>query len=95
MKKFFVLALALLLLFVFCACARPGVNSSLEKLNEAYNGKSNSDIHKALGEPDGCLSGLWGDIYLRSENEIVIFYYNSEGLIETIIITERQVTGNE
>ncbi len=42
---------------------------------EALQGRPREDILSAWGEPDGSLSGLFGDIY-RLEDSSIILYYN-------------------
>ncbi len=94
MKKLIAALLAFAMLFALCACA-PKVTpeSSQEELEEAFIGAAQEEIHRAFGKPDSMLSGLWGDIYLRGENEMVIFYYgdyDGTGCVEEIHISERQ-----
>ncbi len=35
------------------------------------------ELLEAWGEPDGCLSGLFGDVYKVSEERTVIVYYDA------------------
>lgn len=37
-------------------------------------GMTQQQVHEGLGEPQGSLSGLYGDIYLVDEKRIVIYY---------------------
>ncbi len=93
-KLIFVLLSAVLILAFFAGCAEVTPESSKEELEEAFLGATQEEIRRAFGQPDGILSGLWGDIYLRGENEMVIFYYEDYdgiGCVEGIKITERQV----
>lgn len=54
-------------------------------------GKNRDSIINAWGEPDGVLSGFWGDIWLLSDesNKQIIIYYDQDGIIENIRIAER------
>ncbi len=100
MKKLVAALLAFAMLFALCACA-PNVTaeSSQEELEKAFLGKTIGEVHRAFGDPDSFLSGLWGEIYRRGENEMVIFYYESvdggynddSGVVTEIHITERQI----
>lgn len=54
---------------------------SMEAL--AYlEGRTREEVHAAWGEPDGCLSGFFGDIYTVNDFSNIIIYYNSELLNE-------------
>lgn len=37
-------------------------------------GMQREDVHKIMGEPDGMLSGLFGDIYLLADGSMTIYY---------------------
>ncbi len=94
MKRFIAFLLAGLLLLLLCGCGKITAESSYEELEKAFLGATQEEVREVLGEPDSMLSGLWGDIYLRGENEIVVFYYgdyDGMGCVEQIHITERQV----
>ncbi len=60
---------------------------------ERLQGASTEQLQKQWGEPDGVLSGMWGDIWRLGEQEerIIIVYYDAEGLAETVIIQEREM----
>ena len=46
------------------------------------------EVHEILGEPDGMLSGFWGDIYLLDNGNEVIIYYDANGLVEHVKAAE-------
>lgn len=41
------------------------------------------------GEPDGMLSGFWGDVWHLNDDKNIILYYNKDGIVENIMVTER------
>lgn len=72
---------------------------SSEEATQRLYSFSKQQLLDAWGEPDGCLSGLYGDIWSDEESGmIVIVYYNmwqedySATLIERVGIGEKQVT---
>ena len=56
-----------------------------EEATEALAGKTEQEIRDKWGEPQSLLSGLWGDIYVYDENEIVI-YYDTNGTVSDVRI---------
>lgn len=58
------------------------------QLEEELSGLSNEEMHAAWGEPDGFLSGFWGDIWRFDEagDGQVILYYGAEGTVEDIVV---------
>ncbi len=44
---------------------------------------------KAWGQPDGILSGFWGEIWNLDATRMIILYYNAEGIVSEVKITER------
>lgn len=50
---------------------------------EKLLGVSLEQIHELLGEPDGTLSGLWGDIYELEDGTMFIVYYE-DGCVRTV-----------
>lgn len=50
---------------------------------EKVVGVSIDEIHETFGEPDGTLSGLWGEIYILRNGTTVIVYYTN-GFVEYI-----------
>ncbi len=59
-----------------------GLLDDIDILNETCYGMSNDEIHTMFGEPDGYLSGFWGDIYVNSDNRRVIIYYDEKGKVD-------------
>lgn len=51
-----------------------------EAAEAALAGQTRRDILDAWGEPDGTLSGLFGDIYNVEEGVGVIIYYDTESV---------------
>lgn len=62
-------------------------------VQEELRGKSREDMIDAWGEPDGMLSGLWGELWHLSDysNKEIILYYDEDGIIEDIKIADRTV----
>lgn len=44
------------------------------------------ELHEHWGEPDGTLSGFWGDFWNIGNNKQIIVYYNSDGCVENVKI---------
>lgn len=64
-----------------------------EQLDEKLTGLSQGDVHNSWGEPDGMLSGFWGDIYHVPDHcESIILYYDADGIVETIKVDNRNNT---
>lgn len=99
------LSLALITALILSLCACTGVSVSLEdiqklpreELEEKLLGLSQEEIHQMWGQPDSFLSGLWGDIYLLSEDDMmIIVYYETDiakaehGHVIGFKITQRQ-----
>ena len=91
----FLLSLGLLCL---AGCSADGVlglreleTLSEEDVLEALDGRPRDDIVEAWGEPDGMLSGFWGDTWHFGEGDgrIVVVYYDRDGLVENVKIGER------
>ena len=57
-----------------------------EQLEEKLIGLSQKETYHSWGEPDGHLSGFWGDTWqLNSEKgEYIIVYYDKDGIIENV-----------
>jgi len=54
-------------------------------------GISESNVHDIWGEPDGHLSGLWGDIYkIDGMDKYAIVYYDSNGYVMGVKINEAE-----
>lgn len=46
---------------------------------EALAGTARETVLKVWGEPDGGLSGLFGDVYETEDEHVIIVYYNHSG----------------
>lgn len=51
---------------------------------EALLGVSIERIHERFGEPDGTLSGFWGEIYQLDDGLEVILYYDADGMVNIV-----------
>lgn len=62
-----------------------------DDFQEELFGQYREDIIGVWGEPDGMLSGFWGDIWHLSDesNKQMIIYYDKDGMVEDIRIAER------
>ena len=102
MKKLIALVLALVCVLGLCACnPKEDANKQilpLEKVNE-FNQKeldkkligiSREDILDAWGEPDGQLSGFWGEIWqlVSEKSKHVIVYYDENGIVEHVMVKD-------
>lgn len=89
-----ILLLASLLFVIGCSSRSdiPGLEDipsyTQAQLEKELFGLSFEEMHAAWGEPDGYLSGIWGDIWRFDEasDGQVILYYDAEGEVEDIII---------
>lgn len=89
-----ILLLASLLLVIGCSSRSdiPGLEDipsyTQAQLEKELFGLSFEEMHAAWGEPDGYLSGFWGDIWRFDEasDGQVILYYDAEGEVEDIIV---------
>lgn len=103
MKKLTVLVLVLTFISALVGCAnrRDGTadtpeldeisDYTQEQLEEKLLGLSNEELHHLWGEPDGMLSGFWGDIWSLSDESKrqIIIYYDADGFVEHILVDER------
>lgn len=61
---------------------------------EDIKGVNNERLHELWGEPDGMLSGFWGDIWDIGDNRKMIVYYDNNGnVINVILDEEKEDTG--
>ncbi len=51
---------------------------------EKLLGFSVEQIHELFGEPDGTLSGFWGDIYQLDDGMEFIAYYDADGIVNIV-----------
>lgn len=63
-----------------------------ENFQEKLSGQSREDVIYLWGDPDGMLSGFWGDIwYLGDESKQIILYYDKDGVVETVRVMESSI----
>lgn len=101
-----VLGLALLCFLGLAGCSRNGVldkgelgtlveeeGYTEEQVLEKLAGKSWEDMEKAWGEPDGMLSGFWGNVWHFGEGDgwMVVVYYDRDGLVQDVRIGVREL----
>lgn len=55
---------------------------------EKLAGQSREDMISLWGEPDGQLSGFWGDTWNLEDNNshYIVLYYDSEGYVEDVVV---------
>ncbi len=87
MKRILILALACVLLLTGCKSGKifqlNEVDALIsekgygkEEFTQALAGRSRADIVDAWGEPNGRLSGMYGDIWMTGEELWVVLYYD-------------------
>ncbi len=59
-----------------------------EEIEEKLKGECRDNLLVSWGEPDGMLSGMWGDIWFLddAEGKKIIVYYDSDGYVENVLI---------
>lgn len=59
-----------------------------EEIEEKLKGELRDNILVSWGEPDGMLSGFWGDIWFldAEKDKKIILYYDTEGYVENVRI---------
>lgn len=59
-----------------------------EEIEEKLKGEYRDDILIFWGEPDGMLSGMWGDVWILDDEKErkIIIYYDSNGCVENVRI---------
>ena len=69
---------------------RPLEEIEQEQLEEKLIGLSQEEIYRSWGEPDGHLSGFWGEIWqLASEkSKHVTVYYDENGIVEHVMVKD-------
>ena len=60
-----------------------------EEIEEKLKGGHRDNIHVYWGEPDGMLSGMWGDVWLLNDEKKITVYYDSNGCVENVRIGSR------
>jgi len=96
MKRTAALILAFIFLILLCSCKPEGTADTpelpeisgytQEQLEEKLIGLSIDEIHHSWGEPDGHLSGFWGEIWSLDgvKDNIIVLYYDENGMVEYI-----------
>lgn len=93
MKKRFAIALACLLLLTGCGKNLDNIPSrelvlqkGAEWAEEKLAGYTPDDLREVWGEPDGMLSGMWGEIWFVDEYHTarVTVYYDADGKVENV-----------
>lgn len=59
---------------------------SSDEVLRMLGGIKYEELYELWGEPDGALSGFWGDIWDIGNNKQIIVYYNGVGFVENVII---------
>lgn len=59
-----------------------------EEIEEKLKGEYRENILVSWGEPDGKLSGFWGEVWFLDEekDKKIILYYDAEGYVENVRI---------
>ena len=65
-------------------CQNQGEAYATEKIQ----GYKNTQLQEVWGDPDGSLSGLWGDIWEAGNGYRFIVHYNAKGLAEEVRLME-------
>ena len=61
-------------------------NKGADYATEQLQGYKNTQLMEVWGEPDSCLSGMWGDIWETNNTYYLIVYYDSNGVVEHIMV---------
>ena len=95
MKKSATLVLALVIitiLFSSCTASFPTKEQvstqTSEKATELLKNKTAKEIYNNWGEPDGTLSGFYGDIYVFNGKSIVI-YYDADSRATGVLVDDK------
>ena len=59
-------------------------NKGADYAAEQLQGYKNTQLMEVWGEPDGFLSGMWGDIWETNNTYYIIVYYDSDGVVEYV-----------
>lgn len=101
MKKLILFVFAVILILAFAGCSPEGAvdtpelgeiaELSEEQAREKLIGEHRDNIIHSWGEPDGFLSGFWGEIWLFDEEsgKMVILYYDENGIVEEIKFSKK------
>lgn len=104
MKRIFALFIVLTCLFVMTACGEQNtegipsldlvISKPTEWVSEKMAGYTDEDIHKAWGEPDGSLSGLYGEYWDLENAKRVVVAYDGDGNFMEISVNEVETTSD-
>lgn len=70
-------------------------NYSAPEIFEMVNGVYHENLAEKWGEPDGTLSGFWGDFWNIGNNKQIIVYYDSDGCVNNVKIDNIEADNNE
>lgn len=62
-------------------------NRGADYATEQLQGYKNTQLIDVWGEPDGSLSGMWGDIWETNNMYSIIAYYDRNGFVEHVRVT--------
>ena len=62
-------------------------NKGADYATEQLQGYRNTQLMEVWGEPDSFLSGMWGDIWETNNTYYIIVYYDSNGVVEHVKVT--------
>ena len=62
-----------------------------EEIEEKLKGEYRDNILASWGEPNGMLSGMWGDVWFLDDEQSkkITVYYDSNGFVENVLIHEK------
>ena len=61
-------------------------NKGVVYATEQLQGYKNTQLMEVWGEPDSCLSGMWGDIWKTNNTYYIIVYYDRNGVVEHVTV---------
>ena len=100
MKKFIALVLAFVFVLGLVGCKPDEITDipklaeitdfTQEQLEEKLIGLSQEEIYRSWGEPDGHLSGFWGELWqlASKKGEYITVYYDENGIIENVLVKD-------
>ena len=91
MKRTCLIALILILMMIGMAGCKKveKKNDSVENFSKLIRGTHQDEIHRIFGDPSGMLSGFWGDVYRLDNGTKIIIYYDENGEVEHIKVTDK------
>ena len=80
-------------ILVSCSASFPKKESvvtlSSEEATKALKGKTEKEINDNWGEPEGMLSGFYGDIY-EYNGKLIVIYYDAGSKVTDVLISDKQ-----